>query len=467
MKIKLIFLLLAVLSPVLAISQSDSLSVLTFEGFMDIVRTYHPIANQANLQVEKGDAYVLKSKGGFDPILHGDISQKYYDGSKYYSLLNGSLQIPTWFGVNIQTGYDQTEGSKLNPQRYTPDDGLWYAGISVPLGKGLFIDQRRADLKQAKIYQQSSLVEQRKIINELMYEAGKAYYDWFKSYNKIKVYQEALTLAEVRFNAVKNSVTFGDKPAFDTLEAGIQVQTRRFQVEQAVLDYNNSKDLLSVYLWGENFVPLELSDKAVPLSRLETEPIPFDNSFLVDLDSLKAQHPDILSYQYKIDFKRVEYRLNKENLKPKLDLKYNALSEPIGGNPFTEYSINNYTWGGQLVFPIFVRKARGEVKLADIQLQEMENDIQFKTEFIEYKSKMAANTWRTTYDQILIFGRTLNDYQILVKGEQTLFNNGESSLFLVNYRETSYIDAQVKFLDALTENLKSKLTMGFVLGILK
>jgi outer membrane protein TolC len=464
---RLISLLALFQFPFGAFSQSDSLSVLSFEGFMEIVRTFHPIANQANLQIEKGDAYLLKSKGGFDPILQGEASQKYFDGSKYYSILNGNLQIPTWFGIQLQSGYEITEGSRLNPQRYTPDDGLWYAGISVPLGKGLFIDQRRADLKQAKIYQQSTLIEQRRIINELLYEAGKSYFDWFKSFNKIKVYKEALTLAEVRFDQVANSVVFGDKPALDTIEAGIQVQTRKFQVEQALLEYNNSKELLSVYLWGENFIPLELSDKAIPPSREETTPIPFDNTYLVDLDSLKAQHPDILSYQYKIDFKRVDYRLNKENLKPKLDLKYNALSEPINGNPFNQYSINNYTWGTQLVFPIFVRKARGEVKLADIQLQEMENDIQFKTEFVEYKSKMAANSWRTTYEQILIFDRTLSDYQILVKGEQQLFDNGESSLFLVNYRETSYIDAQVKFIDALTENLKSRLTMGFVLGILK
>lgn len=466
MKILLVFLFLLA-SNANVYAQNSPLETLTFESFMEIVRTHHPIAKQADLQIEKGNAYLLKSKGGFDPILHGDANQKYYDGSKYYSVIDANLQIPTWFGIQLQTGYQNTEGSRLNQQNYTPDDGLWYAGISVPLGKGLFIDQRRADLKQAKIYQQSTAVEQRRIVNELIYEAGKAYYEWFKSYNKLLVYQDALTLAETRYNAVIQSVVFGDKPAFDTLEAGIQVQTRIFQLEQAKLEVENSRELLSVYLWAENYVPLELNPNSVPPTRKESDPLPFDNRYLIQMDTLKSQHPDVLSTQFKIDFSRVEYRLNKENLKPKLDLKYNALNEPIGGNPFTAYSINNYNWGAQLIFPIFVRKARGELKLTDIQIQEMENNLSFKTELVEYKAKMAINSWQTTYNQILLFNRTVDNYRKLVEGEQTLFNNGESSLFLVNYRETSYIDAQTKLIDALTENLKARLNFEFALGILK
>jgi len=464
---RLLFISFLIVPIIGTIAQTKSSDILSFDNFMEIVRTYHPIAKQADLQIAKGKAYLLKSKGGFDPILQGDASQKYFNGSKYYSVLDANLQIPTWFGIQLQSGYQNANGNRLNPQNYTPDDGLWYAGISVPLGKGLFIDQRRADLKQAKIFNESSVVEQRRILNELIYEAGKAYYDWFKSYNKLLVYREALELAETRYKAIQQSVLFGDKPAFDTLESGIQIQTRNFQVEQALLELQNSRELLSVYLWAESYFPLELNLNSVPTSRLTMIPSPFDTNYAQQIHSLKAQHPEIMGYQYKIDFKRVEYRLNKENLKPKLDLNYNALSEPIAENPFTNYSINNYNWGASLAFPLFVRKARGELKLTDIQLQEMQNNLSFKTELVEYKANMAINSWKTTYKQILIFNRTVEDYRKLVFGEQTLFNNGESSLFLVNYRETSYIDAQTKLIDALAENLKSKLNLEFALGILK
>lgn len=80
---------------------------------------------------------------------------------------------------------------------------------------------------------------------------------------------------------------------------------------------------------------------------------------------------------------------------------------------------------------------------------------------------MAVNQWRTAYNQILIFNQTISDLQKLVQDEQTLFNNGESSLFLINYCESSYIDAQVKLINTLAQSVKSKLNLEFDLGILQ
>ncbi len=43
---------------------------------------------------------------------------------------------------------------------------------------------------------------------------------------------------------------------------------------------------------------------------------------------------------------------------------------------------------------------------------------------------------------------TLN-YQLLYQAEKTLFNTGESSLFLVNTRELNWINAQVKMVELI------------------
>ncbi len=465
---KHIFCLLILISwNSISFSQNEGVTIMTFDSFMSQIKQYHPVARQAAIQAEKGDAYLLKSKGGFDPYIAGDINQKYFDGSQYYSTANAALKIPTWFGLTVQGGYETNEGYRLNPQNSTPDNGLWFAGISVPLGKGLFIDQRRADLKQARIYQQSSVVEQRRMMNELLYEAGKTYFEWFKSYNKLLVYQEMLETAKIRLSGIKQSVKFGDRPSIDTLEVGIQLQNRQFLLQQAELEYLNDRELVSVYLWADNFVPLELSDNALPISKEEIVPIPFEIRYLSQLDSIKSTHPDLLINQFKIDFLKVDYRLNKENLKPRLDVKYNALSEPIGGDVLSQYSINNYNWGAQLSFPLFLRKERGMLKLSELQIQEQENNQQFKAEFIEYKAKMTINNWRTSYDQAILYNQTVKDYRTLFTAEQQLLYNGESSLFMVNSREMSYIDAEVKRLETLTENLKSRITMEYVFGILK
>ncbi|MBL0101684.1 MAG: hypothetical protein IPP49_17985 [Saprospiraceae bacterium] len=106
---------------------------------------------QARLQPEFAAAEWLKAKGGFDPSLSGNVSQKYYDGKDYYSLFSGELKIPTAIGADVKTGFEQNRGSFLGPENATPTGGLYYAGISMPLGQGLIIDERRAALRSADI----------------------------------------------------------------------------------------------------------------------------------------------------------------------------------------------------------------------------------------------------------------------------------------------------------------------------
>ena len=138
-------------------AQTDSL-LFNYDDYITIVKAHHPISFQAGLQVQKGEAKLKKAKGGFDPKIEAEMQQKYYDGKQYYSYLHSGLKIPTWFGVDVNAGYGNTEGYYLNPESQTPTDGLWQAGLSINLGKGFLIDERRAELKQAKTYINSTLL---------------------------------------------------------------------------------------------------------------------------------------------------------------------------------------------------------------------------------------------------------------------------------------------------------------------
>lgn len=187
---------------------------------------YHPVALQASLQTEFGDAAVRQARGGFDPAVESGVSQKYFSEKTYYSLTESGLYIPTWFGASIKGGYERNTGDYLNPQNTVPDAGLWYAGISVPVGQGLFIDERRAALRKAQVYNESTQAERKQMINELLLEAAVAYWEWFASYHQQRVYEEAEVVAKERLQAVIQTSELGDRPFMDTLEAGIQVQGR-------------------------------------------------------------------------------------------------------------------------------------------------------------------------------------------------------------------------------------------------
>ena len=155
-----------------------------------------------------------------------------------------------------------------------------------------------------------------------------------------------------------------------------------------------------------------------------------------------------------------------EQLKPLLNLKYNALNQAVGNNPFGGLSINNYNWGLQFSMPIPLRKERGALKLAKIKIQEAELGVIDQQARIGYKITSAINDWSTSRDQATLYKRTVSDYEGLLDGEREKFDAGESSLFMVNSRELGFISAQIKYLELLAKNQTAILSAEYSLGTL-
>jgi len=460
MRFSLVFLLIF---SSLSFGQDSLYNLLDFETFMERVKTNHPIVQQSVYAKEKGGANLTQARGGFDPKLDGNISQKYFNGKQYYSYMNGGLKVPTWFGITAQGGYEINTGDYLNPSSRVPDDGLWYAGLNISLGKGLIIDERRAQLKKAKIYLESAGIEQKFILNELYLNASKAYWDWYKSYSKMKIYEDAVKNAEIRFNAIKESAFLGDKPFIDTLEAGIQLQNRKINLLEYQRDYTNKSKYLEIFLWEEGFIPLELDDNTIPINSEYFTQASIDPGIIETIDSLIANHPAMIYSQNKIDMKSVDLRLKKQSVIPAVDVKYNLISEPLGADQFSEVNISDYNWGVTMSYPLFTRKERGGIQLAQLQLEQEKLDFLTKYEQVEYKVLQALNNWQVSILQIEQFREVSNDYRVLLEAENRLFNIGESSLFLLNSREKSYIEAQLKLIDYMYENQLAKQLLHFEL----
>tara|TARA_B110000240_G_scaffold53098_1_gene60604 strand:+ start:4124 stop:5491 length:1368 start_codon:yes stop_codon:yes gene_type:complete len=413
--------------------------IFTYEEFVKIVRLHHPIAYQSGLQLEKGKAYLMKAKGGFDPKLDAGIDQKYFKDNMYFSHLNSKLKVPTWFGITAQAGYDNNEGVYLNPEFNSPNNGLFNAGLSITLGKGLFIDERRAELKQAKIYLNSSALEQKIILNRLIFNASVTYWKWKSTYLKLQVYREAIVNAEVRLGGVKQSVVFGDKPAIDTVEAKIILQNRQLNYYQAEFDFNSMRQKMNVYLWQAGFIPLELDSLSIP--NLE---MTYDQDLGFFNDSLIENHPEVLLYQNKIEIQKIDNRLQKESLKPTLNLSYDFINEPIENNPFVDANLNNYKWGATFSYPLFIRKERANIRLSEIKLKEIGANNELKKASIKYKVQAIDGNIKNLANQLKVANETIVNYNQLFISENTLFEIGESSVFMINYRESAYIKSQLK-----------------------
>jgi outer membrane protein TolC len=455
------------LSVLYSIQAQDSAKVFDFKTYLNLVKQHHPLAKQAQLQLEKGEANVLKARGGFDPKISTDLEQKYYKGSQYYSLFNSGLKVPTWYGLEFGAGFEQNQGLNLNPENIVPQTGLAYAGVSLTLGKGLFIDERRFALKQAKIFNEAAQSEQMNMVNDLLNQAGKAYWDWFMAYKQFRVYQDAYIFAEQRFLAVKQSALLGDRPFVDTLEAGIQLQERLMSLGQADLDYTNKSLMLSIYLWFENNTPLELDRNTVPEDELVFETNKTSLFVLSNqIDSLILTHPEMQLYGFKLDGMGIEKRLKQEQLKPIVNLKYNPLLSS-GSAPFANYSINNYNWGIGFSMPILLRKERGDLRMMELKIQETELAIKQKNLELNNKAQANINECVLTAEQLKLYTETVRQYEQLLEAEKQIFNAGESSLFMINAREISYLNAKIKWIELQVKNQKAILNAYHSLGIIQ
>jgi len=440
----------------------SGLTTLSFSDFMQIVKQNHPIAKQADLIIKNADATILEAKGNFDPKLYYDFKTKFYDSKNYYELQNSGFTIPTWFGIELKGGYEQNQGNYLNPENSLPTNGLAYSQLSIPLLQNLIIDERRSILKQAKIFQEQTAYEKIYQINELLYNAGKSYWDWSVSYKNLAIYKNAVELSSQRLEAVKLSVTLGDRPLIDTVEASIQLQDRTINYQQALVDYATKTLLLSNFLWLENNIPIELTNQIIPddFSKNYNKDEYIINT-IAKVDSVINNHPLLKTYQFKLKQLTIEQQLKKEKLKPVLNINYNPLFNPENTN---NVSFNNYKWGVTFGMPIFLRKERGELKVTKIKIENTQYEMNYKRTELSNKVRATINEYNNLKNQIAIYDKNVGNYEKLWQSEKKLFDSGESSLFMINSRESSYINAQLKLNDIIYKNKKAALDAEYSFG---
>lgn len=432
--------------------------VLEFDAYLERVKQFHPVSQQANLMQASGVEEIKKARGNLDPVLSSSMAGKEFDGKEYYFLSNTGLKVPTWLGIDLKTGYEANRGEYLGDQNTVPGSGLWYGGVTIPVGQGLFFDERRAAIRQAQWMQKSAENERELMLNDLLLDAQSAYWSWYENYQRFLIAQEGLEFAEQRFFGVRQNALLGDAPFIDTLEARIQLDNRKMELSEAQFNYSNAALMLETYLWSEDFVPLELDSATIPGAYIPNLIDLSQLRFVSLQDSSGNYPPQVLNSLYKLEQLKVEERWKREKLKPVVDLEYNALVQPFGTNQLNAVNANNYKWGATVYFPLFLRKERGDLRLTQLKIEANQLDLEQKVRGIQNKEEAFRNELVQMYQQLEIQRNQVVFAQQLRNAEQTRFDIGESSLFLVNTREVSYLSAQLKLaaLEAKVKMLEAK-----------
>ncbi|WP_396212440.1 TolC family protein [Flavobacterium sp.] len=422
-------------------AQDKNLQELTYNEYLGFVKKYHPMVKSASLEVTSAQANLMMARGGFDPKIEVDFDKKQFKDSQYFSLLNSSFKIPTWYGIEVKAGFDNSEGIFLNPENTVPNQGLTSLGITVPLGQGLLINQRMADLRKAKIQIQLSQAERKLQAIEVLYNASVAYFNWKRNYSEVQLYSEYLKNAAIRFEGVASLIKNGDKPAIDSVEAGIIVRNRKLSLEDSQLKLIKSKLELSNFLWLENNVPLELQDTIIPEENLENtiKETLKTNELLMETISIE-NHPKINSLQSKLAILEVERKLKANSLLPKVDVGYHYLSEP---NYWNDTNFNNYKVGVNFSYPLFLRKERGGLQLAKFKIQDTQYDLDLERVQLKNKINAQQTEINSLERQRKLIADLVKDYNTMLNSEERLFSFGESSIFLINSRENNLVSSQL------------------------
>jgi len=446
------------------VSAQDSTSIMSLSEYLGYVKSFHPIVKQANLIINESEAKLMKARGAFDPKLEVDYDRKKFKNTEYFDRLNASFKIPTWFGVELKGNFEENTGDFLNPQAFIPEDGLYSAGVSVPIARGLLTNSRMAMLRQSRLYVKQAQVDRQLLVNNILYNATVTYFNWLKTYNEKRVYQAFLTNAEMRFNGIKKSFEVGDKPAIDTLEARIALNNRKLNLEKSRIKFVKSSLELSNYLWLNDNTPIEIQDLVIPdVNTFDTIDLTLNTSGL-DIESFDIEnHPKLQSLDYKFQSLNIEKRLKLNNLLPQIDLQYNFLSQTP--EVARSFSTSAYKSGVNVSFPLFLRKERGDLKLAKIKLQDTKFEIQntrvgLKNKINAINQELDSYILQNDYTDTIV-----DDYSKMLSAEERKFFLGESSLFLVNSRESKLIDAKLKAIDIENSFFKTKANLFNVLAL--
>lgn len=449
----------------LAVRAEDSIQVLTCEDYFMLIESNHPVARQAALLPESARQEIRSVRGIFDPKLNVEFYQKQYLAKEYYTLSDNYLRVPTWVGIDIKAGYERNTGDFVNGEHTTPEAGLAYLGFSVPIGQGLIIDERRAQLRQAQQLTQIAEAEKIKLINKLLLQAAKDYWDWMFYHNKFILIQKIFSAAAVRYEGIKARVEAGDLAAIDTTEAVLQMQNLRIMLAMSEVEYNNACIVVSNYLWTEDGLPLEVTPRLIP-----SEQVPVSSLTKESVETLVERaimHPEMLKLNAKINQLETERVLRADKFKPKLQLEYNVLQSGFSGsgNTFTlPYMSDNYKFGATLSYPLFLRQERGKMQLTKLKIQETNFErIQTNRE-ITNRIRTSVNDWQAAENQVKLQEGLVKNLQALAEAERIRFENGESSVFLINTRETAWMNGELRLYEMRAKAGKSAAMLQWSVG---
>lgn len=438
--------------------KSIAQQTLSLEQFLGIVKQYHPVAQQAQIQISIAKTESQATRGAFDPAFYINQNQKEFGGKNYYQYFNTELKVPTWYGIDLKAGTENNQGYYTDNELSTGKNS--FVGIQASLGKGLLMDKRRAAVLQAKQMISFSEEEKKLMLNELLYDASAAFFDWQNAFQQKQLIDSALAINQQRYQFIKTSFLLGDRPAIDTTEALTQLQNFEFLQAETQQQLTNSTIALSNFLWKDQQEPYQLPNTVFPAELSGLQTIFSFNDYLTDLN----EHPKLQQASVKMKVLEIDKQLKFQSILPTANVQYNILNKGYTFVQQPSFFQNNYKWGFTLGMPLLLREGRADFRKAKLKITQQTWQNSLLQNELQNKLRQYYNDAIQLQKQAGIYRQNVLNYQKLYDGELSKFKNGESSMFLLNSRENKLLEAQQKLALLRTKASKSIVAIGYATG---
>ena len=417
-----------------------------FPAFVDLVLANHPVAQQARLVAEQARAELRTAWGAFDPKLTATWDQKRIGGTEYFNYFDAAMKIPLPIGADVTLAFDRTMGRFFNPDRRTVGNGTFSAGVSIPLGQRIITDERRTALQLARAARDAGEAERVAILNKLLFSAAKDYGTWYEAWRRRAIAQEGEALATFRLQAVRARVTNGESAPIDTVEALLEQQRREVTLFETEAAFYVATLNLTAYLWDAEGRAAPLPGKVRPVL-LGIERGGLDSTRLASLlQTATTRNPDLLKVQAKVQQAEADRLFATQGLLPFAEAKLAGLGERGNTEEFFDRARldENYKAGLVVASPLLFLKERGKFGStgAKLEFQQFERDRLRRD--VEFDARAAifdlANLQRLLQRQ----QANVRNARLLRDAEQIRFENGESTLLILNLRERLVLDEAVK-----------------------
>ena len=399
----------------------------------------------------------LSADGAFDLMLEAE----YYD--RFTGTFSGGFaeikatQPIAPYGAQVFGSYRLSDGRfPIYENIYNTNQvGEFKVGALFSLLRDSKIDNRRFAIEDTRLAASQAGLDVLLVQLNVQHEALMGYWRWIAAGYEIQVYEELLEIAEARAVGLQRQFRAGAIPEIALTENEQNIIRRKTLLEEAKRNFATASNSLSFYLRdtsGRLVVPTR--DRLPSVELLSTLP---DMQSLLEMrrSDILDRRPELQNFRIAIERATNKVELRENDLQPRLDASV-ELSRDFGavGDGGPTFDSTDTIVGVTLTVPLQRREARGRLQRAEAELRELElrerriaDQIQVQLDNILANLNAALRLADLADDEV-------GQATAMVAAERKRFSLGAGDFFLVNLREESAADAQIR---AIRANLTGRL----------